>query len=109
MSPEIEFLTARYDEDEAVARAASSNEQWWVDGPTELTGKWWVYDTGAKFDRHEIASHVARFDPARVLADIAAKRAILEMHGQAVAIDTVIDHLIQPYVEHPDFDPAWRV
>jgi len=134
MTP-TEFLTARLDEEEVVARAALTPERWWVDGPASQTGMWWVYDTGAKFESREIATHVARHDPARVLADIAAKRAIVALHapvedhnwksgeshgylwcGMCGSLDDSPEPypcrtslaLLQPFADREDFDPAWR-
>ena len=57
------------------------------------------------------AVHVARHDPSRVLADIAAKRALIQ--GTMLGLP----HDAAPFVlrclayvdrEHPDFEPAWR-
>lgn len=67
--------------------------------------------------------------PAFVLADVAAKRRIIDICQDAadeasglVAADeigarltteffgiAVLRHLAQPYATHPDFDPAWSV
>jgi hypothetical protein len=81
------WLLDRIAEDEAVARAARlSNGQW------EFVGEHWpnpslVREWGADvtpvgkssldWDRH---AHIARHDPARVLAECAAKRRIVELH-----------------------------
>jgi hypothetical protein len=60
--------------------------------------------------------HIALHDPASVLADIAAKRAIVdeceraqryEDHGWALA-DAVLRLLALPYQSHPDYQQAWR-
>lgn len=83
-----EFLTARYDEREAAARASET--------------KVWASTVAEQ-------AHIALNDPAYVLADIAAKRAIVELHGTSVGMDAVLDLLAQPFAEHADFDPAWRV
>jgi hypothetical protein len=103
----VEFLTARFDEDEAVARAAlhtPESDDWsWSDVD---------YHSGVAED------HGLRWKPERVLADIAAKRAIVERHApyddihvrrqtRTLAGDT-LRLLVQPYAEHPDIDPAWR-
>jgi hypothetical protein len=77
------FITRMLDADEAAARAAGShggNLKWWVDGPAENSGKWWIYSTGEKFQHEHTAAHIARHDPARVLAQVAALRAIVELH-----------------------------
>lgn len=63
--------------------------------------------------------HIARWDPARVLAECAAKRAIVngfrphpnarDLNDVHMFIHAAILPLAQPYADHPDFDPAWRL
>lgn len=74
----VEFLKARLDEATADAVKAGG-DRWILDGgihreshPTHEVVDW-VYD--------EADEHIARNDPAHVLADIAAKRAIVEAHA----------------------------
>lgn len=77
----VEFLEARISEDEAVATAATP------EGPTPYgwldDGK--SYQEGVELGSHEgadeaVVAHWRAFDPARVLAECAAKRAIMELH-----------------------------
>jgi Family of unknown function (DUF6221) len=84
----IAFLAARLDEDEAAAKAAQAPSPWkaavhesdhWI--VTDATGEPLIYDEGTP--SLEEAAHIARHDPARVLRDVAAKRAILAEHGPA--------------------------
>jgi hypothetical protein len=65
------------------------------------------------------------YDPAHVLAEVAAKRALLAQlqhkrdsfqrypnQGNAngmFELERVAQMLAQPYADHPDFDPAWAV
>jgi hypothetical protein len=106
-----EFLTARYDEDEAVAQAAL-----YVPGSDEFN--WSDVD----YNSVVASAHGMRWEPARVLADISAKRRVLliwtdptgrwsaEQADAARSIkERALRYLAQPYAEHPDFDPAWRV
>src|SRR5512135_510579 len=88
----VKFLRARLDEDETAARALENNARWpWtvvtshpgVDSPAVRDAQ--GYDLGVCVDcgvRAEyelgVAAHIARWDPARVLADIKAKRAIID-------------------------------
>jgi hypothetical protein len=133
----IEFLTARLDEDEEAARAAALSDftAWAVDpdeprqirinapGAPRLGGiiAWTV-------GRAELP-HIARHDPARALADVAAKRAILNRFAEEVAIaadykralgytdsewtyvmagrETIYD-LAHVYADHADYNPAWE-
>jgi hypothetical protein len=68
----IEFLRARLDDDEATARAA--DPEW----RTEHTR----YHLAALDD--EPAGHIARHNPARVLAEVDAKRRIVDHHAITV-------------------------
>lgn len=89
-----DFLLARIAEDEAVAMHAGTPGRNWrattreagdsyMPG-VEVVGKdypmldVWDDDQRASVDQ---STHVARHDPARVLAECAAKRAIVTMHG----------------------------
>lgn len=87
----IAWLRAQLDEDERIAlatfdvnvRVAMSNgaaTPRWIPDP-ETSG---VRDEGGvsrvHHTWHREREHIARHDPARVLADVAAKRAILDLH-----------------------------
>jgi hypothetical protein len=112
-----EFLEARWSEREAVAKAAASRplgEQWGgvVDG-TRLTA---------------VSAHIALHDPASVLADIASKRKLLELAGEADEIEAALHDetahhpkpgevsvgdqirrvLAAPFADHPEYDQRWR-
>lgn len=62
-----------------------------------------------------VAEHIALNDPARVLAECAAKRAIVERyaylldHGDSGDYRWVLPMLAQPDANHPDFKPEWRL
>ena len=124
------FITARLDEDEAVAKAAT----------IEHLGTWrpvWILasdaarivDTdgmliGGSQLRGE-AEHIARHDPARVLREVTAKRAMVAQHSRNPG--TVFDacdwcsHEAADYPwpcptiraiaaiwnDHPDYQPQW--
>lgn len=117
----VGFLRARLDEDEqrALGNADPYTDQW----HTMLCGERQLYWTE---DCHCGV-------PARVLAEVDAKRAIVERHAgtpypgpddealdlpcsshygewNPVAPDRCPEllALVQPYADHPDFDPAWR-
>ena len=124
----VDFLRARLDEDEQAARAAHIE--------TTLPAVW-----SALFEAsgHSHAStqpaleHVARHDPARVLAEVAAERAIVDLHDDE---HLCIEDMGGSYIpclsgsrsvngvtlegcqtlrllaaaacsDHPDYDPAW--
>ena len=119
----IEFLSARLDEDEAAANAAeAAQRQPWQDSE-------WMEKHPADL------AHYARHDPARVLREVAAKRAILEYYveppngvrtGNAevissaeggsgrnprvlTVIEAIVLDLAAVWSDHPDYDPAWAV
>lgn len=93
----IEFLNARLDDDERVARAAADaaeHQKWDAFGyediasvgaehPDHPDGEEWYLLGGNLFRQsgdRSLVEHVARHDPARVLRETAAKRAFLRAH-----------------------------
>lgn len=108
-----EWLLARLDEDEQVARAARPGP--WdgragivqaEDGQDVATSVGHdqsdPLDVGERMARGD-AHHIARHDPARVLADVAAKRRIVEredLHGED---DGTLRLLALPYADHPTY------
>jgi hypothetical protein len=119
-----EFLLARIAEDKRMATdaaAASGRGQWSVDD---------VPPSGAQ---HGVAVHVARYDPARILAECAAKRRMVlacrdsrpdmsflgaRPRGMADFTLTPRDQhqlaaltlalLAAPYADHHDYQQKWR-
>lgn len=92
MTP-VEFLTARYDEHEQTAKSAMWTDEagvWRVFHGTERYERQWVVEDalGAGVaivqaedsDNEGISQHIARHDPASVLAEVESKRAILAEH-----------------------------
>lgn len=75
-----------------------------------------------------VAGHIARHDPARVLAECDAKRRIVERATMNLGRDSIRDRILGPsieaswkaamvsvlyqlasvYADHPDYDEAWR-
>jgi hypothetical protein len=122
-----EFLLARIAEDEAAARTASGDggRNWqsvsdgyeefgWTVGPgrTEGAGVYRYVVT----DQAQ-AGHLARWDPARVLAECDAKRRIVvscqEMQTAVVPtaayLATVtLRNLALPYADHQSYREEWR-
>lgn len=105
-----EFLAARYDERETITRAME--ESGGMGLPVYFAG-----DRGLEII----------FDLGEALADLAAKRRILERYvtwqgnpfsdrGPAdewllsarSAYTAVVMDLVQQFRDHPEFDPAWR-
>jgi hypothetical protein len=84
----VAFLTARYDEEQAAAEAATPGAWLALDGGVQaLDGgdepEWPVSDTESERSREDRV-HIAYWGPARVLADLAAKRARLAMWQEAL-------------------------
>lgn len=123
----VEFLKARYDEDEQVARAAASGS-WWAVDAGEYGAE--VYTTGEVVAASregggvglEDAVHIARHNPDRVLREIEAHRSIVAFyealndhpmrsdaafHWQRLAMKQTVRKLARIYADHPDFDPEW--
>ena len=116
MSDALAWLRAQLDDDERVARAA---ERYWHGVRIESA-------TASEED------HARRWDPARVLAEIEAKRRILDLHPpreigrwQVCAMCRPVGEypedatsepwpcrtirlLAQPYADRPGFPEEWR-
>lgn len=127
----IEFLNARLDDDERVARAAADaaeHQKWGAFGyediasvgaehPDHPDGEEWYLLGGnlfRQFGDRSLVEHVARHDPARVLREITAKRAIIEDldYGggeMGDAQDHVTRRLASVYADHPDYQQEWKV
>ena len=130
MSDLVAFMRARLDEDEAAASPALTTDRWRADdGCIYADGEILHREGDPHTPSEAIGEHVARWDPARVLAEVAAKRAILDRYesyldqaarlrrtgerdlatsGALLAMLGAVKLLAQPHAEHPDFDPAWR-
>lgn len=132
----VAFLHRMYNEDERVAREAATPGDWEVQG-------YHVLGKGVPPSRGPLVSfaigyaeHIARWDPARVLRQVNAKREILaeyeeaaraaaevaeidfpdEARGRveragysqsAAALYRVTAHLATEYAAHPDYRPEW--
>jgi hypothetical protein len=120
------FMRAALDEDERVAREAANNDDslmpWSVH--TEDLGHlvrvrydngYSVIHSDGNIDQDE-AEHIARWDPARVLAEVEAKRRILDWIDRTAISDQVtwsfvaeapIRLLAQPYAGQPGWREEW--
>ena len=110
----VAFMSARLDEDRAVAREAAGLTECWV---AEEPAIGVVLVDGEPLIEGHIAgltAHIARHDPARVLHEVAAKRAIIRWHGGLDADydygtfpDDIIAALAAVYSDHPDYREEW--
>jgi len=141
MTDLVAFLLARLDEDQAIALGVSigpRKPELWIAKlwPFGKAPRNWAVDcpfgavvVDGAFEAS--AAHIARHNPARVLAEIAAKRAIIDAHpnvndgdcgtcvragwGYPTHGGSTIEHwpcptlrlLAAPFADHEDFDPAW--
>ena len=143
------FLAARLDEDEAAAKACADNDgrlNWW-DSRVMASGDHTIRtgsgsggegnrvvarirrddvegDFGRLLDPDALASFIPRHDPARVLREVEAKRAILAaflsfrqefqrgdagpaLHTGTQVLRDVLGSLAAIWSDHPDYDPGW--
>lgn len=135
MNDLIEFLRARIAEDEAVAQAVESGWRWRVVNETQSTDVYCAdladddYADAGAFAEDLFtadAAHVARWDPARVLAECDAKRQLVELHapisetsrfcgfccdGYQASLPYPCPNLrllALPYAGHADYLDDWR-
>ncbi|MGQ4513725.1 DUF6221 family protein [Streptomyces sp. DW26H14] len=132
----LAFLRARLDEDEATARAASDGpwttwtgpiRTWMTKGNLLHTVMTWDHPTGHAPIMTESwmdSRHIAEWHPARVLAEVEAKRQLLAIHhpyapepdqsclgcagGIMFASCPVVRLLTLPHANHPDYRADWR-
>lgn len=102
-----DFLLARIAEDEAAVDGASAGP-WVVDDRSVLAVKSMGSVVAAFAIRAEDRDFVARLDPERVLAECAAKRAIVKWDAEQYVGYAPIRHLAAVYADHPDYDESWR-
>lgn len=137
----VEFLRARLDEEEQGALAANvkQDDPEWKTGHVALSHPRSFRvrsaldsrpiamcadvagdddaDTTGIVDGEAAADHIARWDPARVLAEVEAKRRIVTAHGEPMEWCGSCEQrqpcetltlLALPYSDHPDYDPEWK-
>lgn len=129
----MEFLQARLDDDERVALTAIGEQPayavWAYEGDevfaadVDRAGDTWnvTCDSEGLLPAVEKKDgpHIARHDPARVLRDVAAKRAVIEAlmeipaeHGKDAgfrAIGKSIPAMAAVYSDHPDYQKEWAL
>lgn len=137
MSGIVEFLEARLDEDEEIARDAAGWDQsgtvrdagsWSRDGVNSVidsSRRLVVYGDGPAPDDSK-AEHIVRHDPARMLREVAAKRAILAEYvnerwvqgqghrtawteGGQAARETAVRLFASIYSDHRDYQKKWEL
>lgn len=126
MSDLVEFLRARFAEDERVALAVSTGpnvpEKWTASQYREGVRPWRI-DGQCSLVVEAVcgpdATHMVRHDPARILAEVKAKREVVRlaarahdyqetfMSGFAAAMEEALRLFALPYADHPDYEPDW--
>lgn len=115
MSGLVEFLRARLDEDEALAREAPPGP-WLIGNAVDPTQPCSVHTfPGVRFVADGlnwlVAEHIARQNPARVLAEVAVKRRMIDDTWGGPGHQDMWDHhmrlLALPYRTHPDYRSEW--
>jgi hypothetical protein len=138
MSDLVEFLRARLAEDEQAARKAADRDgEHWTAGSDYVGSEETPYVAIGPWDGPlaETGEHIARHDPARVLAEVDAKRRIIAEHAAVHGIsntgpicsacgevgnlgseEAVVEWpcrtlrlLALPYAGHPDYDQDWAL
>lgn len=123
----VQFLRARLDEDQALARKAAGRKQGgesWTFGDVSVRA-----GDGSLVLRHTWAdegAHIVHHDPARVLRDVEAKRQLLDVYlleaagadeqindewraGSTLAYD-LLCIMALAYSDHPDYRrEEWRL
>lgn len=122
-----EFLLARIDEDESVARRPTPDEYesgdaymfWHEDATDEV--QWHTAHCGLRMGEYNEACQCDV--RARVIAECEAKRQVVtlfechpgadprrgDLWNEYAGMNAMLNALALPYADHPDFDDAWRV
>lgn len=123
-----EFLTARYDEEEAAARAVIEQQEHVYPAPEFVVGYEWSRLTRHTSGGCGVESVAGAPSPARVLREVAAKRAVVDLHVCSCSVDCgycgacsgdhgsdptpapcdTLRHMAAVYADHPDHDRRWQ-
>jgi hypothetical protein len=115
-----EFLAARLDEDEYHANVAQlrAKSPWSTSETPEAgpPGAVSLYDAAddnfAIIRGSYLADYLKRLDPARVLREVEAKRAVLADRWGGPDHQDMWEHVVQllatVWRDHPDYDPSWK-
>jgi hypothetical protein len=112
----VDFLNARLAEDEREAQVAAEaiGDGTWIHGDRQVRSA-----RLALVAQTVVHRYIARYDPARVLREVAAKRALLERHlidygrghesAERGGPCPEIGLLAGIYMDHPDYDESWKL
>ena len=105
----IEFLKARIAEDEARAKSCA-NGGWDLTWRMEGTTVYPLYQmtdgspNEGNWIPEEHADFIVTNDPARILAECAVKRSLMELYEDEWELHS---QLASVYSDHPDYQEAW--
>jgi hypothetical protein len=119
MNDLVQFLRARLDEDEEIARAATQGD--WVWSREFVSPPGYHHRTIGPLEPGDSA-FIAAHEPARVLAEVEAKRVLLADYERFVAerrrmmggwdsypeASPVLTAFAAVYADHPDYRQEWR-
>lgn len=119
MTEVVEFLLARIAEDEADAGKATPGhwKLWAMQVLADTGGNNEYSEATPVADTHSVdqgslrtfnANHIARWNPARVLAECEAKRLRLALHKGCDASCYVLRVEALPYADHAAWREEWR-
>ena len=116
MTTIVEFIEARLNEDEQIARTAASvdGESWAAEGPFGDQDLDRVSGTGQGDVGYDMAQtappHIARHDPARVLRQCKALRSVVRLTaytGDPVYEKDLMEDMAAIWSDHPDYRERW--
>lgn len=109
-----EFLLARIAEDEVVARSAT-RPPWIDDANTPAPAVYSPTDDSYVTDPHNWdavgsdTAHIARHDPARVIAECEAKRQVIALEDRGYDMEQALRSLAAIYSDHEDYqEEEWK-
>ncbi|MFE7899156.1 DUF6221 family protein [Streptomyces sp. NPDC057424] len=119
----VQFLRDRLDEDKAAARRAGDSFRQVGETGVIVATEGDRAEECASANWAGIAEHIVRHDPARVLAEVEAKRLALDHYTElqrlakggvaiyrtaAGAVGVQIQIMAMAYTRHPAYNEAWR-
>jgi len=110
----IAFIGARLDEDEAAAKAAAEATGcpiWGIAGNISARASRTIVTSGhIEVGSEAEALHIAEWNPARVLREVEAKRAIVLVASKVLGDGRlfVLGQLATAWSDHPDYRDEWK-
>lgn len=111
----VEFIKARLDEDEKLAHEAVDDDYNWlgdssgIDQYAREPGTPVIFTSGffSQGRRPYANPHIARHDPARVLAQVSAVRRLIDFYEGDWLPDYILAEFAGVWSDHPDYRAGW--